>query len=44
VKYLTVIFRDVHYEDDQNPAGVAVYRQLLINGKLKTGNVGQKKS
>ena len=34
VRYLTVIFREVHKEDDQKTDGGTVYKQVLIAAKL----------
>jgi hypothetical protein len=44
VKYLTIILREVDYEDDQKTYGVIVYQQTLVNAKLQIGKRGQKQS
>jgi hypothetical protein len=33
VKYLTIILREVDYEDEQKTDGGIVYQQILINAK-----------
>jgi hypothetical protein len=34
--YLTIILREVNYEDDQKIEGGTVCTQILINAKLQT--------
>jgi len=41
VKYLTIIQREVESEEDQKTDGETVYKQILINSKLQTGETGQ---
>lgn len=40
VRYLTLILREVDQEDDQKTGGVTVYKQMLIDSKLKAGKSG----
>jgi hypothetical protein len=44
VKCLTIILREVDYEDDQKTYGGIVYQQTLVNAKLQIGKRGQKQS
>jgi len=39
--YLTIILRKIDEEDNQITDGGTVYRQILINAKLKTDRRGQ---
>jgi phosphoribosylanthranilate isomerase len=41
-KYLTKILREVYQEDEQATDGGTVYKQILIDAKLRTENRGQK--
>jgi hypothetical protein len=43
VKYLTIVQREVDYEDDLKVNGRTVYKQMLINAKLQIGNGGKKR-
>jgi hypothetical protein len=35
IQYLTIIFREVDYEDYQNREGGMVYEQIILNAKLQ---------
>jgi len=36
-KYLTIILREVDYEEDQNRDGGIMQKQIVVNAKLQTG-------
>ena len=42
VKYLTIFFREIDYEDNQKTDGGIAYIQILITVKLQIGMRGQK--
>ena len=44
VKFLTIIHKEVDWEDDQKTVVGIVYKQILMNSKLQIGKGGKKRN